>query len=274
VVPKLLDFGVSSARGVSLPSCETLFGTPAYMSPEQALGEVGTDHGADLWALGVVLYEMLTGHLPFVAPNYLALLPLIIEGPYPPLSSSIPCDVHAVVAGCLAKDRRERYATAGALLEAIERALAELAVADGAAPAGLPVEEGRISGETASSWVTEPHRETMTRAGRLGLALAILTVLGAVGIAPVISGGRVSPAATGAAASCAAESSKAARRLVKPIYPDATSRPRARAFEEAWTARRALPMEAPPPTPRLKAPRPKPPAPGRSRVTKVNDAGF
>jgi serine/threonine-protein kinase len=129
VVPKLLDFGVSSARGIATLGHARSIGTPAYMSPEQALGRT-TDHRADVWALGVAMYEMLTGRLPFSAENYLALLPKIIESPIPPLPSSVAEEVRVVVQRCLQKDPGLRCSSADELFEALTQARAALPEAE------------------------------------------------------------------------------------------------------------------------------------------------
>ena len=120
-VPKLLDFGVSKTddEGAS----KHPVGTPAYMSPEQANGETDVDERTDLWSLGVVLHEALTGDKPFAAPTYAALLSRIAEQPPEPLPPSIPEPVAAVVARCLAKPRHERYPNAAALHDALVAAV-------------------------------------------------------------------------------------------------------------------------------------------------------
>jgi serine/threonine-protein kinase len=81
--PKVLDFGIAKFEQKTpqnLTSIGTILGSPAYMSPEQARGESDVDGRTDVWALCVVLYEVITGHLPFVGDNYNALLYAILEG--------------------------------------------------------------------------------------------------------------------------------------------------------------------------------------------------
>ena len=83
VQPKIVDFGVArlAEAGRSLTRSGALLGTPDYMAPEQARGELGIDHRVDLWAICIVLYELLTGHRPFAreAGNYLAVLRAISQ---------------------------------------------------------------------------------------------------------------------------------------------------------------------------------------------------
>ncbi len=185
VVPKLLDFGVSSARGVTTLKRGGVVGTPAYMSPEQALGQDDVDHRTDLWSLGVVLYEMMSGRRPFTADSYPALLPLIIEAPHPALPASVPAEARTVVAGCLAKDRADRYPSADALLEALRRARAALPAEDGISTwSGFFVTTGGQTGR--------PPPPTRTadpaRSPRHGLALAIFAVPVFILIAAAASG--------------------------------------------------------------------------------------
>jgi eukaryotic-like serine/threonine-protein kinase len=246
VVPKLLDFGVASA-GTTLPP--GVFGTPAYMSPEQALGEDGIDARTDVWALGVVLYEMLTGRLPFEAETYPALLPKIIEQPYPPLPATVPAEVRVVVAGCLAKDRGDRYAGAEAALQAIERASTSLPTPEPASVrSGFFVETGRTTATAPA--VAAPR----TPSARLGLALAVLALPLAIGAAAIV------------------------RRL--PPSPVSDVRPAAQPPPAAEPPAPSPTTSASAPSPSISAARPaKPPPPVprqgvRSRVTAVTTAGF
>jgi eukaryotic-like serine/threonine-protein kinase len=82
--PKVLDFGIArfdqNNAAPGLTSVGTVLGSPAYMSPEQARGEADVDGRTDVWALCVVLYEVITGRLPFLGDNYNALLYAILEG--------------------------------------------------------------------------------------------------------------------------------------------------------------------------------------------------
>ncbi len=116
---KVLDFGLAKLPESSLVTQENvLMGTMAYMSPEQAIG-AAVDHRCDLWSLGIVLYELLTGRLPFTGENYRAVLHGLLNTEPEPVSryrGDVPATVHRIVARALTKDRELRYANADLML--------------------------------------------------------------------------------------------------------------------------------------------------------------
>jgi serine/threonine-protein kinase len=128
-VVKILDFGIartspSDESNVVTPNAAAVVGTPYYMSPEQARGDRDLDGRVDLWAVGVMLYEALTGHRPFDAGNYNALLMQILTSRHVPvraLRADAPIGVGEVVDRALAKAREERFASALELIEALGR---------------------------------------------------------------------------------------------------------------------------------------------------------
>lgn len=126
----LTDFGIAKllVDTASLTSTGQVMGTPAYMAPEQWQGEM-VDARTDLYALGIMLYHMLTGQLPFVAPTPLAVMNKHFnEKPAPPTTfdETLPAELNVIVETALAKRREERYTSAGALYEALESACAAL----------------------------------------------------------------------------------------------------------------------------------------------------
>jgi serine/threonine protein kinase len=127
--PRIADFGLAKRLGESpdaalMTHTGQFLGTPAYMSPEQAdtsLGKVGP--ATDVYALGTIFYEMLTGRRPFVGAHSMELLRRVTsEEPTPPtrLRSEIPRDLELVCLKCLEKDPARRYASAAALAEDLE----------------------------------------------------------------------------------------------------------------------------------------------------------
>jgi len=132
---KIMDFGIAKLKsGSGLTKTGTSLGTLSYMSPEQAQG-VPADHRSDIWALGVVLYEMLTTDLPFKAEHEAALLYLIVNDD-PPLTSSmdkkIPRHVDPLVMKMLAKDPAHRFANMGEMLQALSTVKNEIEATGGA----------------------------------------------------------------------------------------------------------------------------------------------
>lgn len=125
--PYLVDFGVAQSWNLGPAAARSVVGTPSYMSPEQAEGEVATlDHRADVYGLGATLYHLLTGRPPFTGDSIEEILRRVRgERPTPPraLRSSAPEDLSAIALRCLEKDRKDRYDSARALAEDLERYL-------------------------------------------------------------------------------------------------------------------------------------------------------
>jgi serine/threonine protein kinase/tetratricopeptide (TPR) repeat protein len=120
------DFGiakaVSAAGGESFTQTGMAVGTPAYMSPEQASGGGDPDGRTDIYSLGCVLYEMLTGSAPFTAPTVQALIMKRFTDPVPSVRATrgtVTADLEQVVSKTLAKDPTERFATAAQLVQAL-----------------------------------------------------------------------------------------------------------------------------------------------------------
>jgi serine/threonine protein kinase len=118
-VAKILDFGLAMLAGqVRLTKTPSTLGTVAYMSPEQAGGRE-IDHRTDIWSLGVVLYEMIAGQLPFRGEHEQAMMYSILnEEPVPLVSrhSDLPKEILAVLEKALAKDRARRYQQMGEMI--------------------------------------------------------------------------------------------------------------------------------------------------------------
>lgn len=116
---KIVDFGLAKLAGQhQITLASSRIGTIFYMSPEQALGE-DADHRTDLWSLGVVFYELLTGKLPFEGEHEQAVLYAIVhKSPFPPteLRRDIPDEAERIIYKCLQKAAAERYQSADQLL--------------------------------------------------------------------------------------------------------------------------------------------------------------
>jgi serine/threonine protein kinase len=122
---KLIDFGIAmkeDARRLTFVNLSSTLGTPDYISPEQVKGQRG-DQRSDIYALGIMLYEMLTGRVPFVGPNPLAAMnERLLHEPAPPreLNSAISPELEEILLRALEQDPRHRYATAHEMIWDLE----------------------------------------------------------------------------------------------------------------------------------------------------------
>ncbi len=141
---KVLDFGIAKVGGQSskLTQAGQVFGTPHYMSPEQCVGK-GVDHRTDIYALGVILYEMLTARVPFDADNLMGILTQhLYEEPVPPSRLDPPVavapELERVVLRCLAKDVEQRYASMDEVLADLEQLVPAAGVSQVSGPLSSP----------------------------------------------------------------------------------------------------------------------------------------
>ncbi|MGD2206890.1 MAG: protein kinase [Anaerolineae bacterium] len=147
--PKVADFGiVRPTDQTALTRTGVLMGTPEYMAPEQAEG-APADHRADSYALGVVLYQMLTGDVPFRGTTPHATLHAVIYEPPPPpreANPSLSAAVETVVLKAIAKEPEQRFQTGKALTQALRRAQTGVSVK-------VPREPGRKALAPPSAWL-------------------------------------------------------------------------------------------------------------------------
>jgi serine/threonine-protein kinase len=132
-VLKITDFGIARITGAGSTRTGIVLGTPSFMSPEQLEGRTVTGH-SDLFSLGVSLFQLLTGQLPFSADSMTGLMQQIAEAPHPPLRAfrpDLPACVEAVVDRALAKDPESRFDTGAQMAAALEDCRLRL-------PSGLP----------------------------------------------------------------------------------------------------------------------------------------
>ncbi|MFN8411354.1 MAG: serine/threonine-protein kinase [Anaerolineales bacterium] len=123
--PVIMDFGLALTKGshrVTYSNLSATMGTPDYMSPEQIEGQRG-DQRSDIYALGIILYEMLAGVVPFTGDSNMAIMAQHLNGTAQRLdrvNPSIAPELAAIVAKCLSRDPNQRYADMSALMEDFE----------------------------------------------------------------------------------------------------------------------------------------------------------
>ncbi len=226
----LTDFGIVKAlsgSGVTaaLTQNGSIFGTPHYMSPEQ-VREENVDHRADLYALGIVSYEMLSGQVPFDGATTHSILYAQANTPPPPLRQvagpAVSPPLEAVVHKMLAKQPRDRYDSAGAFARDLSQAIAGVwppgvsrtAATPDASGTGTTVMPGR-AGSSRGRGVARPRR----RAWVFG-ALALGAVLVLAVVAAVLLLGRQDPLKAGQAALAAGDYALAAERFEQVLAGD------------------------------------------------------
>ena len=255
---KVLDFGIAAlgtvARGATGAEAEgprmtkrgLLVGTPEYMAPEQAGGE-RTDRRSDLYSAGVVLYQMMTGRLPFRGDNALTVaVKHITEAPTPPSSFAVVnLKLEAVCIRALSKTPDERFASAREMRSAL-RAAINLGPGRSSAPRSV-ITGGEMQATPGGEWSRRPHTPLI-----VGLSLATLFAA-ALGARTLVRSRRAPPAA-------AVSALEPAARPPLPATPAATATAPTPAGDEA--APREKPPEANPPETR-------PPAPAASRRSRA-----
>ena len=230
---KVLDFGLTRycRRSEGFTTMETLtdtgavLGTPCYMAPEQARGDRGLDGRADLWAVGAVLYEMLTGCRPVTGDSAADVLWNIWSAPIAPPRSLAPHlspALEAVVMKALARDPVERFSTAEEMSEAV-RAAAEGGERRNPAatlPTGLDLESPRLAAEIAAAAAHEP-RPSPSSARRLALLLLVLAVACGIASSAFLRGRRaVAPPDDDEVPSVPPRSTGSASAIAPPTTPD------------------------------------------------------
>jgi len=244
-VAKILDFGVSkfghTAAQTNLTRDGAVLGTPSYMSPEQAQGEADVDARSDLWSVGAILYECLTGRLPFKGSSYEQIIVRICTtdaAALQTLAPRCPDGLAAVVERCMRRERGERFASA-----------AEVLLALGQAGAGSPkrratqarVRESTTVG-TASTIGTTPNALGSPKAAGLkrrvavGTAIAVVTVMSVfLLLLPPSPGDEASqppppsplPSVTATEIPSESETATVEPRIPPPVTVEATSSPSA-----------------------------------------------
>jgi formylglycine-generating enzyme required for sulfatase activity len=172
-VAKITDFGLAKridAEAREVSQSGAIMGTASYMAPEQAAGKVrDTGPAADVYALGALLYECLTGQPPFEGPQQVVLVSVLNDEPVPPsrLGAKVPADLETICLKCLSKEPARRYASAEELANDLRRF-----------QEGQPIRARPVGAvERAVKWV---RRHTAVSA--LAASVLLVTVLGVAGI--------------------------------------------------------------------------------------------
>ncbi len=186
---KLLDFGIAKVTEVTgeeerkLTKTGMLFGTPEYMSPEQARGDK-VDARVDVYAMGCILFQLVTGHVPFEADNFMGILSQHLTEEPPVVTPEqlaavgAPPELGGIVAGALIKDPAERYQSIADLAQAVR------ALSGEAEPVPVPVASQRTRTRWTGSVELHDDAPAATGGGRkTGLIIGGLVVLGAAAAA-------------------------------------------------------------------------------------------
>ncbi|MDI1450708.1 serine/threonine-protein kinase [Polyangium sp. 6x1] len=185
---KILDFGiakVATSGDNKLTRAGAVFGTPHYMSPEQAAG-APLDHRTDIYSLGIMLYEMVSNQLPFVADNFMGILSQHMYQPPTPLAKlglEPPCppDLEAIIFKCLSKVPEDRYPDMAALAADLQRfqqghvpeAVAEMASRPDGLSASVP--DGVADKPKKSPWIRFIAVGAVVMGATLGTVLILLS---------------------------------------------------------------------------------------------------
>jgi eukaryotic-like serine/threonine-protein kinase len=145
---KIVDFGLAKlTNDPVITSPGMMVGTLAYMSPEQARGEL-IDRSSDIWALGVLLYQLVTGLLPFDGPSGHAIVNSILTSNPPVITQlrrGVPKNLEQVVNKALAKEKQERYSTAGEMVRQLRAVLVQLEISERAGHPIDPLQQASIA---------------------------------------------------------------------------------------------------------------------------------
>ncbi len=255
---KLLDFGISkgasplAAHNSGITSTGTIMGSPAYMSPEQLKSSKSVDARTDIWSIGVVMYELLTGKSPFDGETLGQVLAAIVEAEVPALNRrDVPASFEAVLLRCMARKPEQRFASAAELAEALRPFASPMALASiqrlcethpapaaiQAAASGLarthalspaPAEQPQPA-QTGASWAPSTESEVSTRPtgspARVLVAVSVGAVLVLGGAAFLVFGrhGPQPPPASATSGGTSSAPAIAAPLAAEPVPPPASA---------------------------------------------------
>ena len=233
---KLLDFGIAKQTEVAegdrkLTKTGMLFGTPEYMSPEQARGESMIDARVDVYAMGCILYQLVTGRVPFEAENFMGVLSLHLTEPPAVISPEVfdaigaPRALWGVIDQALAKDRNARFSTIEELARAVRRVSGDKLTAAVVAQPNVAntVTMNRVKTQwTGNLSIPEPDAGAPARRAKLPLILGAIVLIGSgAGVAAFLVNRTTPPpqAAIGSAGSAAVAVVTPPPPIAPPVLP-------------------------------------------------------
>jgi len=203
---KVLDFGISKTQDdeTTLTRSSDIIGTPVYMAPEQLRSSKDVDARADIWALGAMLYELVTGRLPFEADNVAHLCTMVLsEVPRPPseLRGEIPAALSDAILRCLKRDPAARFPGVDELVATLEPFAPTWAAIDRVRWVPSIVPSARViasppgisSGKTSAAWseteLAGPRAGKKRTSVGLAVAVAAAAAMSVIGVAALLRGG-------------------------------------------------------------------------------------
>jgi serine/threonine protein kinase len=283
---KIVDFGAAKVLGASrITKTGIVFGTPHYMSPEQASGQP-VDHRADIYALGVIMYEVLTGRVPFEADTYMGVLTQhMFVQPKPPstvrpeLAGQLG-SLEEITLRALEKRPEDRYQTMNGLAADLEKAARGEAVEKMRKPSSMssmpPPNSGRLAStgpSGGSGGFSVPGLAAPSQL-RGPVVFGVLVGVCIVGVVALLRGPRATPAtATPSVSASAVTPSAPPTTETATATPTATATATATPTATTTTTTTTTAAEVPPRAPRATAPVPRAPAPARAAPHRPTPGG-
>src|SRR5579872_342567 len=191
---KITDFGLARLLGGGDETSATIVGTPSYMAPEQARGR-GIAPASDVYSIGVILYEMLSGHPPFAGGSPVEVALHHLQDPVPPLPPATPRALQAIVERALAKDPGKRFSDGGEMADALARTRGTRRQARAASTIGRPATDPSPQPNGPARTLIGPRwspRRTVSPAARrrtLAAFAAVIVLLLAMVAGAVVTAG-------------------------------------------------------------------------------------
>jgi predicted Ser/Thr protein kinase len=230
----LSDFGLARMMEATqqLTASGVGVGTPAYMSPEQGQG-VKVDHRSDIYSLGVILYEMVTGRVPYEAETPMAVVIKHITDPLPlprTVKPDVPEPIERVILRALAKDPAHRYQTAGEFVQALAVAVRKVSVPEAARPVVAEAAPTRREDVSLVTRVGRLWEQPRGKVALVGSGLAIVLLLGLLlsrlpGSIAIVGSGVTPTGTTAAIAQAATLTSAIAQATATSVVSKPTNTP-------------------------------------------------